>query len=248
MAPSDQTRILLADDEALFAESTSELIRRHGYQCEHVSNASDALCRLNSESFDVLVSDINMPANDDLSLLKELHHLPSPPTVILVTGYPSVDTAVRSMEESVFAYKIKPFDMDQFLATLDSAVRHQQFRNQIRSHSASARSVLDRLEALQASLEKPQVPNLEQTVIEYVSVLMMQVADTSMEVSSLLQQVNGTSDDPPLRTVTEHPDVDVLRNALQESVEVLEKTRNAFKSRELASLRRKLEQVLKLTT
>lgn len=248
MAPSDPPRILLADDEALFAESTSELIRRHGYHCEHVSNATDALSRLVEGEFDVLISDINMPANDDLSLLKEIRKLESAPAVILVTGYPSVDTAVRSMEESVFAYKIKPFDIEQFLKTLDSAVRHQRFRHQVNAHTGSARTMLDRLEALQSSLEKPQLPDLEQTVMEYVSVLMMQVADTSMEVSSLLQQVNGTTDDPPLRSVSAHPDVDMLRNALRESVDVLEKTRNAFKSRELATLRKRLEQVLKLTT
>ncbi|MDF1821142.1 MAG: response regulator [Alcanivoracaceae bacterium] len=248
MQGTDKIRILLADDEMLFAESTSELIRRQGYYCEHVGNAHDALEKIRGQHFDILVSDINMPANEDLSLLGEIRKLRRKPTVILVTGYPSVDTAVRSVEESVFAYKIKPFDTDDFMETLAEAARHSRFRTQMHAHTEAARAILQQLEQLQETLERDNAPNLDQTVMDYISLLMIQVAETSMEASSLIHQVADGRKDQPLRKVASHPDLEVLRNALTETVNVLERTKHAFKSRELGSLRKRLEQVINLTS
>ena len=64
-------RILIADDEPLFLRTTAELLRRAGYECICAANGNVALDALTRESFDLVLSDLNMPGNLKLKLLRE---------------------------------------------------------------------------------------------------------------------------------------------------------------------------------
>ena len=72
--------------------------------------------------YDLLIADIRMPGNVNLDLLSHVAHAHSAVPVILVTGFPSLDTAIRAIELPVIAYLVKPIDFDSFLPRVRAAV------------------------------------------------------------------------------------------------------------------------------
>jgi DNA-binding NarL/FixJ family response regulator len=116
-------RVLLADDEDTFLLSTAEVLRQEGYTVETARNGTEALELLRTrEPFDLLVVDINMPGNVNLELLQEVKKsFPLLPSVV-VTGFPSVGTAVTALRLAVCDYLTKPFEMPQLFETVRRAI------------------------------------------------------------------------------------------------------------------------------
>ena len=110
-------RVLLADDEDLFRDTTADLLRKSGYTVDCASDAAEAARMLAAEHYDVLISDIKMPGNAELELVLKVNELARGLPIILVTGYPAIETAVRAVEHAVVAYLIKPVHMDELLGS-----------------------------------------------------------------------------------------------------------------------------------
>ncbi len=126
---SNLGRILVADDEATFLESTMDLLRDEGYECDGAANAHVAKELLSKKDYDLLISDIKMPGNLELELIKGLGDVPERLPVILVTGYPSLNTAIMSTRLSVAGYLLKPLDFDELLELAHETIaRYQAFR------------------------------------------------------------------------------------------------------------------------
>jgi DNA-binding NarL/FixJ family response regulator len=111
----DHGHILIADDEPTFLQATAELLRKHGYECTCASDGSTAAELVRETHFDLVIADIKMPGNTELELVRELSRLSESLPVILVTGYPSLDTAIGSVELPVVAYLVKPIDFSDLL-------------------------------------------------------------------------------------------------------------------------------------
>jgi len=93
----DPARILVADDEETFRVTTVDLFLEEGFGCSGASDSFRAVQMLRAGRFDLLIADINMPGNANLELVQQMHELDSTVPVILVTGYPSVCSAVASI-------------------------------------------------------------------------------------------------------------------------------------------------------
>lgn len=106
---------MLADDEETFLYSTCELLRRSGFRCDRAPNAATAAALLREQKYDLLIADVKMPGNAELELIRELPQLARNLPVILVTGYPPIDSAAVEMRLPVMAYLIKPFDFSELL-------------------------------------------------------------------------------------------------------------------------------------
>lgn len=238
-------RILLADDEAPFRQTTARLLERHGLYCDQVSSAQAAIAYLADQPVDVLVADIKMPGNDQLELVSHLRQLDTPPGVILVTGYPSVDTAVGSMGRGVSAYLVKPFELEDFLAQVMDAGSRTRFLRRLRRQQDELNLQAERLEALRQALSGPGAPGLDETAADYLSVLMVSLADTALEASNLLSCLNAGKQ--PVRGLSRHPELDVYQAAVHECIAVLERTKTSFKSKELALLRKQLMALVEIT-
>ena len=241
-------KILLADDERSFGLTTSRVLERRGWNCDWVASAEEVSQSMAREQYDVLVADIKMPGNDQLDLLQELRENPEQDSsVILVTGYPSVDTAVRSLDLGVYAYMVKPFDMEEFVGKVREAQRRTNLRRQMGRRSAFMRDMDERIQALREELSGQPTDSIDQTACDYLKLLLMSVGETAIEATDLICLMNS-EDDQPVRELTSHPEAETLRKAVEETVEVLERTKNSFKSKELGSLRRRLNRLLELTT
>lgn len=112
-------RILIADDEPLFLVTTGELLRKAGFECRCVSNADAALEHLAEEPFDLILSDLNMPGNLKLELLREGRAKWPEIPLIVVTGVPSLPTAIESVRLGIADYLLKPVKFDDLLVSIE---------------------------------------------------------------------------------------------------------------------------------
>ena len=97
-------RILIADDEETFRSSTADLLRRDGYECNCVPDAGEAVKELREGSYDLLIADIHMPGNPELELVREIPVIAEGMPVLLVTGYPSANSAIEAIKLNVTAF------------------------------------------------------------------------------------------------------------------------------------------------
>jgi two-component system response regulator HydG len=88
-------RILIADDEPLFLHTTAALLRKEGFDCTCAASGIAALEALANEKIDLVLSDLNMPGNVKLELLKEGRSKWPEIPLIVVTGAPSLPTAIE---------------------------------------------------------------------------------------------------------------------------------------------------------
>ncbi|WP_417376855.1 sigma-54-dependent transcriptional regulator [Gimesia maris] len=122
MTNSPQHRILIADDEPLYLRTTGELLRKSGYDCVCVPNAQQALEALQTQPFDLILSDLNMPGNFKLELLRagrsNWSHIP----LIVVTGVPSIPSAIESIRLGITDYLLKPVKFEDLLSSVRRAI------------------------------------------------------------------------------------------------------------------------------
>jgi DNA-binding NtrC family response regulator len=109
---SNGVRVLIVDDERGIRALCTDLLRRAGYDTEAVDSPGAALARLDENTFDVVVMDINMPVMNGVELCRRVRARYALP-VVLITGCPSIDTAVRGIREGASEYLVKPFTPEQ---------------------------------------------------------------------------------------------------------------------------------------
>jgi len=120
---ADQRRVLLVDDQPSVLRALARVLSLRGYLVETASNGAEAIQKVARGDFDVVLSDIAMPEMDGITLLREIraHNLYVP--VILITGEPTVDTAVQALEHGALHYLTKPLKMPLLEEMLDKAIR-----------------------------------------------------------------------------------------------------------------------------
>jgi len=122
----DKPSILVVDDELLIRDLLYDFFSGQGWNIAVAENGEKALDILHDRKIDILLSDIKMPEMDGLALssrVKETH--PDLP-VILMTGYPSVDTAVSALRNQVADYIIKPFNINQLHKLIEAKLTEQE--------------------------------------------------------------------------------------------------------------------------
>lgn len=138
-------RLLLADDEQLYRETTAQLLRKAGYLCTCVNDAEAAITALRTQPFDLVLSDLNMPGNLKLELLRAgRQDWPNVP-LIVVTGVPSLPTAIESVRLGIADYLIKPVKFDILLQSVQRilAERREAATGEGNGGSASPAKQLD---------------------------------------------------------------------------------------------------------
>ncbi len=250
MVTLDSARILIADDEETFRLSTAELLRRHGYACECAQNSEEAAARL-TDSYDLLIADIRMPGNMELEFLRSIQRrLPILP-IIVITGYPSVQTAVDSLRLTVLDYMIKPVELPDLLSSVAHAVRRARLlRTQLRDSQAVHEwgETLEQLaQSLYSSGGQATESKFAWTLDRYLE---QNVAHIGMMAGMLKWTLGavkkGTSDEPMDVCALMHcPRAAAYEEALSETIRVIEQTKEAFKSKQLGELRNRLEALLK---
>lgn len=101
-------RILLVEDDETFRGFLRTILEDEGYEVRMAEDGMKGLSLLRRESFDLVVSDLNMPAKSGMELFRETRNDPSPPQFIFLTGYGKVEEAVTAMKEGALDFLTKP--------------------------------------------------------------------------------------------------------------------------------------------
>lgn len=123
--------ILVADDEENVRKLLGAVLRREGYQVALASDGIEALERFRELSPDVVLMDIRMPQRDGMDTLRDIHAANPNATVILMTAYASVETAMEAIRQGAFDYIIKPFDLDEVKLLIRRALQIRSMKQEI---------------------------------------------------------------------------------------------------------------------
>lgn len=114
--------ILIIDDQEIIRTSCARILRPEGYGVKTAKSGAEGLQALDSSSFDLVVTDLKMPDIDGIEVLVRIREKWPDTEVIIMTGYGTVQTAVRAMKAGVFDYIEKPFSPEDFLALVKRAM------------------------------------------------------------------------------------------------------------------------------
>jgi DNA-binding NtrC family response regulator len=123
-AASHLLRLLVVDDESIVRESLGGWFRQDGHHVETAASGREALALLAKGSFDIALVDVKMPGMDGLELQTRLAQAAPDLTIIVMTAYASVETAVKALKEGAYDYLVKPFDPDDLSQLIRRAAEH----------------------------------------------------------------------------------------------------------------------------
>ena len=118
-------KILLVDDEVVFANNMSKLLNRRGYQVTAVNGGDTALRSLMENPFDVMVLDLKMPGMDGIAVLHEMKKLGLVTEVLVLTGHGSIDTALEAIQLGAYDYLTKPCEIAELVSKIEAALERK---------------------------------------------------------------------------------------------------------------------------
>lgn len=120
---SKKISILIVDDESSVRDSLFNWFIEDGYHVAVAEDAKTALRILESENFDIVLSDIKMPGMDGLQMLSRIKALKKDAIVIMMTAFATIETAVQALKDGAFDYVTKPFDPDDLSHLIRNAAK-----------------------------------------------------------------------------------------------------------------------------
>lgn len=239
-------RILLVDDDRAFLDVTAKMLSAAGFAVDSALDAHEGLERLKQADYDILISDREMPGNDRLALVRNLPPQCAGIPVIIVTAYPTVDSAIQALQLTVVAYVVKPVSRDELLAHVYNALELARARRLLTTSRTRLSTWRDELGRLENAMRVSPSDLLDSAREAWFAINLEHIKQSLMEMQSGLEAASANGGPGPrpaahaafgLRSSEQL----ALLQSLRETIEVLEKTKRSFKSRELGELRRKLD-------
>ena len=127
----DRPKVLVADDERSIRDMLSAALAQWGYQVFLAQSGAEAIGLLKGQLFDAALIDIRMPEMDGIELLRELKRYDSSMEVVIMTGYPTVITAVEALKEGAYDYLTKPLILDELKHLLARLIERRFLRKEV---------------------------------------------------------------------------------------------------------------------
>lgn len=122
--------MLIVDDEESVRDSLYNWFIEDGYEVDSAPNAKEALSKIESKNFDIVLADIKMPGMDGLEMHRRIKSINSNTIVIVMTAFASVETAVQALKDGAYDYITKPFDPDDLTHLIRNAAHQISLRNE----------------------------------------------------------------------------------------------------------------------
>jgi len=117
--------ILIVDDEEILRFTFGEFLEEGGYEVQRAENYNDAMDKLKSSSFDLVITDIILGGKTGIDLLEKIKEMGLNCPVIVVTGFPEIETAARAVSLGAFNYISKPVDQETLLNSARVAIKYK---------------------------------------------------------------------------------------------------------------------------
>jgi len=120
-------RVLFADDEPGIRATLPQILDIHGFEVTTASNVVDALWAIQSEQFDVLLTDLNIgEPGDGFTLVSAMRRTQPEAITIIITGYPAFETALQAIRSQVDDYLVKPTDAESLVGRIQQRLRSRE--------------------------------------------------------------------------------------------------------------------------
>jgi two-component system response regulator HydG len=124
-------RVLMVDDDTSLCELLAADLARRDFRAEWETCARDALGRIGSEEFDVVLTDLKLPRIDGLELCRRVREMREDLPVLVMTAFGSLESAIEAIRAGAYDYVTKPVDGDLLAVSLSRAVEHRSLRRRI---------------------------------------------------------------------------------------------------------------------
>ena len=124
-------QILIVDDDESIRRMLAAVLAREGFQTAMAASGEEGLALFRAQSPDIVLMDIRMPGISGIEAMSAMLELRPGATVILMTAYADLDTAVRAIKNGVFDFVIKPFDLAEIGLLVNRAFQMREMRRQI---------------------------------------------------------------------------------------------------------------------
>lgn len=174
-------RILIVDDEEIVRYSLLNILKNQGYAVDGVASAEDALSLLCKQSYNLVLTDLVMEGMNGLELLENVKVISPRTMVLVITGYGSINTAVKALRLGVYDYLLKPCDEEELLLRISRALEMQDYgqeQKKLKELNAIAKTavtlsdqintplniILGNIELLQMAPQLDEAPGLQKTL------------------------------------------------------------------------------------
>jgi DNA-binding NtrC family response regulator len=127
MKMNRKPKVLVVDDEEIVRRSYTRLLNQARCSAEAASNGTEALRALTRQPFDVVLLDLRMPGADGLSVLKSIRSQSPEAEVIVITGYPTIETAKEAVRLGAYEYLAKPVEPDMVIEAAHGAAERKRW-------------------------------------------------------------------------------------------------------------------------
>jgi signal transduction histidine kinase len=124
--------ILVVDDEASFREGVKMVLGNQGYRVHTAMSGQEALEHIRRIHFDVILLDIYLPGMDGFQVMDELSSMSLNTYVILMTGHPSIDSAIEAVKRNAYYYLKKPIESGEIVKIVGNALRQRKLEQEKR--------------------------------------------------------------------------------------------------------------------
>jgi DNA-binding NtrC family response regulator len=124
-------RVMVVDDEENIRDVLSNYLDSLGYLVETANDGEDALSKFKRGGFDLIISDLLMPTVDGLELLKKVREEDKDVIFLMITGYPSIETAVEAIKKGAYDYITKPFHMEDVKIRIERAFEKKNLKERL---------------------------------------------------------------------------------------------------------------------
>ena len=119
-------KILIVEDDQRMNQALCHILSKKGYGVESVDSGEKALERIRQTRFDLVVSDLKLPAMDGMEVLKAIKQYDRTILFVIITAYGTVDTAVSAMKQGAEDYILKPFDMEELRLVVEKTLEKRR--------------------------------------------------------------------------------------------------------------------------
>jgi DNA-binding response OmpR family regulator len=236
--------LLLADDEEMLLKTLAQLLEAHGYTVDCAGSATEARTSLKATRYDVLISDLVMPGEPVLDLVRCIPELNAGLPVVLMTGHPSMDTALEAMGNAVLAYLVKPVPGQELLGHIQTGVRLRKVQALALESSLRLQTWADEMKAVEADIRSAPASMGVMPLSGLVGLVLGNLASSTLELKQLLDLALQANPAQGVCGIRDCPRLGLYRETLRTGVETLERTKGSFKSKELGDLRKKFASLL----
>jgi DNA-binding NtrC family response regulator len=141
-------KILIVDDERVALKNLEHIMKKEGYEVIGTDSGTTALKLLEGQPFDIVLTDLRMEKVDGMQILKKCRELYPDTEVIMITGYATLESAVKAMKQGAFNYIAKPFRLDEVRMVVKEAMtkvrlkkENRELREQIETYQGKVKII-----------------------------------------------------------------------------------------------------------